>query len=93
MARYELMLVLNPTLEEEAAGAALERLRQIITDQHGTVESEEVQGRRHLVYPIRKQRDGNFVLTRFEIPPQAVRQVEAGLRVDERVLRHLLVRL
>ena len=93
MARYELALVLDPDLAEEEVPAALERLRHLVTDRGGTVESEEVLGRRRLAYPIRRRRDGTLVLTHLEMAPRTVREVEAGLRVDERVLRHLLVHL
>lgn len=92
MTRYELTLILDPALGEEELAAAQDRLRRLVTDRSGTLESAEAQGRRRLIYPIRKQRDGIFLLTRLDLPPQAVREVEASLRVDERVLRHLLVR-
>ena len=93
MARYELTLVLTPTLMEEEVPGALERVRHLISDRGGTLESEDVQGRRRLEYPVRKQRMGTFVLSRLDLPTAAVREIEAGLRLDERVLRHLLIRV
>jgi small subunit ribosomal protein S6 len=87
------MVVLTPTLAEDEVPQAVERLKTLISDRGGTEEMLEVQGRRRLAYPIEKHRDGTIVLTRFDMPPQRVQEVEAGLRVDERVLRNLLVRI
>ena len=93
MARYELLVVLSPALAEDEVPEAVDRLKALITERGGVEESLEVQGRRRLAYPIKKHRDGTLVLTRFDLPPQRVHEVEASLRVDERVLRNLLVRI
>lgn len=93
MAQYELTLVLSSELTDEEVPGAMERFRRLVTERGGTVESEQVQGRRRFTYPIHKQRDGTYVLTRIDLPTQRTHELEAGLRVDERILRHLLIRV
>ena len=90
--RYEMMLVLTPTLTDEEVPTALEKFQRLITDQGGVIETQEVLGRRRLAYNIRKARDGTYVLAKFEMPPQGVREVKTGARLDENILRHILVR-
>lgn len=93
MSRYELLVVLRPDLEEEEVSEAVDRLKSVISDQGGTEETTEVQGRRRLAYPVKKHTDGTVVLSRFDMPPDKVKEVGNGIRLDERYLRNILVRL
>ena len=93
MARYELMVVLESTVADEEVPEVVEKLQKLIQDQGGTDEDVEVQGRRRLAYPIRKHDDGTFVLSYFEMAPDKVIGLEAGLRMEQHLVRNLLLRL
>ncbi|NMA55595.1 MAG: 30S ribosomal protein S6 [Firmicutes bacterium] len=92
MASYELMYTLVPDLEDEEYEAANERLSAIITDQGGKIEKLDVWGKRRLAYEIKKWREGYYTLMHFEAPAEAVKELDRVLRINEKVLRHLIVK-
>lgn len=92
MRDYELMVVLDPNLDEAALEAATGRVSGLVTQRGGTLRSVEQWGRRQLAYPIGRHRYGAYVLVRFESATDATHEIERGLRLMEPVLRHLLVR-
>lgn len=96
MREYELYLVMDADAEEPDTASTLERVTQLIVAGDGETGGEliktESRGKRRLAYPVRKKMDGqDFVLT-FRTPPQALPEVERVLKLDELVLRYLLVR-
>src|SRR5262245_1131204 len=87
------MVVLDPNLDESALEAMNTRLDAVITQRGGTItEHVDGWGRRRLAYPISRYRDGFYVLTRIQLPPNAAVEIERALRLNESVIRHLLVR-
>ena len=88
---YEIMLVLDPSLEEDALETEVGKRREIIEAHGGKVENVDVWGRRKLAYEIRKQREGVYVLIEFQGQPGIAKELEQDLRVSETVLRHLTV--
>jgi len=90
---YELVLVLSPELREEEVPATVEKVKQFIVDRGGQINQVDIWGRRKLAYPIKHHLEGYYVVTQFQIEPQAVASVEANLRLTEEVLRHLVVRV
>ncbi len=93
MARYELMVILESTVLDEEVPEAIERLQQLIQNQGGSGGEVEVQGRKRLAYPIRKHDDGTVVLSRFEMEPNKVSGLESGLRMEQQIVRNLLLRI
>lgn len=89
---YELVAIFVPQLDDQGIAAAIERYTNWITTAGGAIGSTNVWGRRALAYPIKKQRDGVYVQFNFELPPTSSRELERNLRIDEQVIRHLLVR-
>lgn len=89
---YEITFVLSTTLDEEASAATLERVNQLIVNGSGTVNEVHAWGRRHLAYPIEHQRDGFYITTRFSMPTGSVAALDNDLRLNESILRHLIVR-
>ena len=95
MRDYELMVVLDPNLDEAGVEALNARIANLVAQRGGTVESVESGppwGRRRLAYPIARYRDGLYVLTRLRLPPAVVAEIERTLKLTESVVRHLLVR-
>jgi small subunit ribosomal protein S6 len=93
---YELMVLLRPDLADDRLEAALERIRNTVVEQGGTITFEKRDtpwGRRRLAYPIQKFQEAFYVLFQLVCPPRTVREIERELRLNEQVLRHLMVRL
>ncbi len=92
MRDYELMVVLDPNLDDAAIEALNTRIQTLVTQRGGTVESVEPWGRKRLAYPIGRYRDGVYILSRLQLPPNAAAEIERALKLTESVIRHLLVR-
>jgi len=89
---YELMVVLDPNLDDTAIEALNTRIQNLVTQRGGTIDSVESWGRKRLAYPIGRYRDGVYILSRFQLPPNAANEIERALKLNESVIRHLLVR-
>jgi small subunit ribosomal protein S6 len=96
MREYELFLIIDADVEEEDAETVVERVTQLITAGDGETAGEVIKvtarGKRRLTYPIKRKVDGQDVILNFHTPPQALAEIERVLKLDERVLRYLLVR-
>jgi small subunit ribosomal protein S6 len=86
------MVVLDPNLDDAAIEAMNSRIQSLVTQRGGTIDSVDAWGRRRLAYPIGRFRDGVYVLTRMQLPPEAAVEIERALKLTESVIRHLLVR-
>lgn len=89
---YELVLVISPEVSDDDLPAALEKINRFFTDKGGTIKETKPWGRRKLSYPIKRFREASYVLELVDLEPEDTSEVEAGLRINEEVLRHLLVR-
>ena len=93
MRDYELLLIINPDVAEEDMPATLDKVSEYVTASGGSVTDTNHWGKRKLAYPINHFRDGNYVLTQLKLEPETIAELEASLRISEKILRHLLVRL
>ena len=92
MREYELVLVIDPELEDEQASAAVDRMTQFVASRGGEMIDVNPWGKRRLSYPIKSRREGNYVITHFRMEPSQTAELEASLHLSEEVLRHLLVK-
>ena len=92
MRDYELMVVLDPNLDETAIEGLTTRIQTLATQRGGVIDSVEPWGRKRLAYPIGRYRDGIYILFRLKLPPNAAAEIERALKLTESILRHLLVR-
>jgi len=90
---YELIVIVSPDVPEEELPSHVDKISEFITNRGGSVTEVERWGKRKLAYPINHFREGNYVLTRFKLEPGTTAELEANLRISEKILRHLLVRL
>ena len=93
MRSYELGVVLSPNLEEAEMTQAIDKLSGYLKTGGGTVSSVNVWGKRTLSYPIRRQREGVYVFLQATLDARAIGEIERSLKLDEHVLRYLLVNL
>jgi small subunit ribosomal protein S6 len=88
---YELGIIVNPDVGDEQTRAIVARITQTIAANEGQVVRVNAQGRRRLAYPIEHHRDGMYFYFDMVLPPQAVTELERTLRVNEDVIRHLVL--
>jgi len=91
--KYEIGVILRPTLEEEALKAELDRVQELITRFGGTVEKVDEWGRRRLAYEIDKQTEGIYYFITFSAESPVPAEIESRARIMENVIRYLIVRL
>lgn len=92
MNSYYLTLVIDPKLEEKERKSFLEALVKKVTGEAGKVAKEDLWGVRDLAYPIKKQTKGYFAHFELETNPEVANSIDKTLRVEEDVLRYLLIR-
>jgi small subunit ribosomal protein S6 len=90
---YELIVIISPEVPEEEVPANIDKVSEFINARGGAVTEVNRWGKRKLAYPIKHFREGNYVLTRLNMDPRKTAELEANLRISEKILRHLLVRL
>lgn len=93
MRKYECMYVLNPELTEDEVKAYVERFQKLIIDQGGVVDKLDIWGKRRLAYEVDKINEGFYVLCLFQGEPAVAQELERVLRINEKVVRYLVIRL
>jgi small subunit ribosomal protein S6 len=88
---YELMVILDPDLEERTIAPSLDRFLTVVTGSGGTVQTE-IWGRRRLAYEIKKQIEGIYAVIDIQAEPDAVAELDRQLNLNESVLRTKLIR-
>lgn len=91
MRRYEVVYIFNATLDEEAVNAKLERYHGILTGDGAEIAEIDHWGNRQLAYPIATEKMGYYVVVQFNGPAVALVEFERILKLDEELLRHLIV--
>ncbi len=92
MNKYELALVVNATIDEDARTAAVEKVKAYIEKFGGTVTNVDEQGKKRLAYEIQKMIEGYYYFIQFDAESDCPAQLEANIRIMEPVLRYLCVR-
>ncbi len=89
---YEFMFILDPTLDDAASLAVVERVEGIVKGQGGEIVSLKPWERRRLAYPIAGHHEGLYILCYFDAPPASIRGIENRVRLAEGVLRFIVLR-
>ncbi|OIP26189.1 MAG: 30S ribosomal protein S6 [Dehalococcoidia bacterium CG2_30_46_9] len=93
MRNYELVTIISPDVDEEGVSKTIEKLDKSISDKGGTVGETNKWGRKKLAYPLKKFMEANYLLTRFNLEPKLVRELEKEIKSWEEVLRFLVVKI
>ncbi|HSG08374.1 MAG TPA: 30S ribosomal protein S6 [Longimicrobiales bacterium] len=91
MRLYEVVYILDPALDEGAVTAKLEKFHALAIANGGEVSAVDHWGNRQLAYPISRQKAGYYVVAHFTAAAEALPEFERLLRLDDEVLRYLLV--
>lgn len=92
MRRYETMVIITDTIEEDAARAAFERLRSVLTEQKADIVDEAWWGRRRFAYEIAKRDHGYYGVFDYRAEAEAVDEVERQMRITDDIVRFKTVR-
>lgn len=91
MRLYEAVYIFDPALDEAAINAKLEGHHSLVTGGEGEVAAVDHWGNRQLAYPIDKTKTGYYVVAQFNGDPDALPEFERALKLDEDLLRYLVV--
>ena len=90
MAKYEVMFIIDPILEDEKKNAVVERVQEII-NADGEVSSVDTWGMRKLAYPINKKNEGYYVVVEFNASADLPKELDRRLRISDNVIRHIII--
>jgi small subunit ribosomal protein S6 len=91
--KYELMVIIDPDLGAPAIKKKLETIKKLIAEQKGKIFFEDIWGARDLAYSIKKKDRGYYAVLDFEGEDIDLNEIDHALKLDNEVLRHLIVRL
>ena len=89
MNNYELALVVNAKIDDEARTQTVETVKELITRFGGSITNVDEWGKRKLAYEIQKMREGYYYFIQFDSDANAPREIEDRLRIMENVIRYL----
>jgi len=89
---YEMMVILDPDLEERTVAPSLDRYLSLVTNNGGTVDSVDVWGRRRMAYEIQKKAEGIYAVVELHAEPDTVKELDRQLGLNESVLRTKVIR-
>ena len=89
---YEILYIVRPELDDEQLQLAVASVDKLIDNLGGTRQKTDIWGRRRLAYEVKHLREGQYVLTDFQLEPARVPEMEATLKISDTVFRHLIVR-
>ena len=90
MINYEIMFIVDPTLDDEMKEKTVETVKEIISTE-GEVKNTEIWGLRKLEYPIEKKTEGYYAVIDFQSEPTLPKELDRRLRISDNVIRHLIV--
>ena len=92
MNKYELAVVVNAKIEDDARIATDEKVKEYITRYNGTITNVDEWGKKKLAYEIQKMSEGYYYFIQFEADADCPAELERHVRIMENVLRYLCVR-
>ena len=93
MRKYENFFMVQPDLSEDALTAVAGKFRGVVESNGGTVVSYVPWGKKKLAYPVKKNDYGYYILMKFAAGPELIAELERNMRLDERVLKFITVKL
>ena len=92
MKAYELLFFVAPTISDEDRIAVMKRIETTIAEGEGKVDNVDEWGKRKLAYEIKGLTDGDYTLVKFHADPQNVAELDRVLRINDAVVRHMIVK-
>ena len=92
MNKYESVIILSASATEEETVAFGEKMKNLISA-NGELTNVEEWGKKTLAYEINKQKEGYYILFTFDAKPEFIKEFERVLRLDEIVLKDIVIKL
>ncbi len=92
MNNYEILFIIKPDLKEEDLKNVIKALNEAVAKNGGTVKKEEAWGKKQLVYPVKKFKEGYYYKLDFTSPAEAVEKLEAAHRLNDDILRTMVTK-
>jgi small subunit ribosomal protein S6 len=92
MRQYELMIILDPDLEERTIKPSLDKFLSVVTKDKGTLDNVDLWGKRRLAYDINKKSEGIYAVVNFTAESATAKELDRQLGLNESVLRTKLLR-
>jgi small subunit ribosomal protein S6 len=92
MRAYEVMVILDPSLDERTIEPSLDKYLNVIRKDGGTVENVDVWGRRRMAYEIKKNAEGIYAVVNLTAEPATVKEFDRQLTLNESILRTKVMR-
>ena len=90
--QYELMIILDPEIEERTVAPSLDKYLTVVTTEGGSVDKVDIWGRRRLAYDIKKKSEGIYAVVDFTASPATAKELDRQLGLNEVVLRTKVLR-
>ena len=91
MRDYELVIIIQPDLDETAVKGIVEKIQALVTTAGGTVAKIDKWGKKRMAYAINKRREGQYVLFELQMAPTFSAELERNLRFMEPVIRFSII--
>jgi small subunit ribosomal protein S6 len=92
MHQYELMVILDPEVDERTVGPSLDKFLGVIRNDGGTIDNVDIWGRRRLAYEINKKSEGIYAVVNFTANSDATVELDRQLKLSEAVMRTKVLR-
>ena len=92
MRDYEMMIIIDPTVDERNLGIFVDKLLQVVPAEGGSVEKVDIWGKRRLAYDINKRSEGIYVVVNMKSTPATAQELDRQLGLNEVFLRTKLLR-
>ncbi len=92
MRQYELMVILDPEVEERTVAPSLDKYLSVITTEGGSVDKVDIWGRRRLAFEIQKKSEGIYAVVDFTATSATAKELDRQLGLNEVVLRTKILR-
>ena len=91
MNKYESVIIINPNLEEESIKNLIKKFSDLINTDGNIISVEEI-GKRRLAYEIKKQKEGFYIVIKFEAKPELIAELERNYRITDEVMKFIVVK-
>ena len=92
MRKYEVMILIDPTVEERQVDSVMEKYLKVVTDERGTVDKVDVWGKRRLAYEIQNKSEAIYVVLNVTCEPATVQEIDRLFAIDEKIMRTKVMR-
>ena len=92
MNKYEIMFIVRADIDEKTSKDTVTAFEKVLKNMKAKIVNTKDMGQKKLAYPINKQQRGNYYVFNVEATAEAVKEFDRKARIDENILRHIVIR-